>query len=146
MTEPPTPNIGLLREVLVHIDAHPKSWGQGFFVAEDPQCGTTHCVAGWALLLSGCYYTDGQEFFPLGRRSAVEASTVAQRLLGITTDQALNTEDGWGLFYDEANRDDIQRIAEKLAAEAGCSYEQREPRDHETRERLTPAAGQGWLL
>jgi hypothetical protein len=45
-------NTGLARAVLDHLDAHPEAHNQyrwGF----RGECGTTACIAGWALILSG---------------------------------------------------------------------------------------------
>ena len=41
-------NVALLREVKAHILADPDS-----FRMDQWSCGTAHCIAGWALLLSG---------------------------------------------------------------------------------------------
>lgn len=49
-----TVNEALLRDVVAHIEADPASWDQEAYVSSPaPECGTTYCVAGWALKLSG---------------------------------------------------------------------------------------------
>jgi hypothetical protein len=42
------------RKVLDQIEAHPETWNQSFW-----HCGTTHCFAGWAQILSGKPADDG---------------------------------------------------------------------------------------
>lgn len=45
-------NVPLLRKVMDHITAHPEEYDQREYAVRT-DCGTTHCVAGWALALSG---------------------------------------------------------------------------------------------
>ena len=37
-----------LKQIIDHIEAHPETWNQG-----DWRCGTTHCLAGHAQIMSG---------------------------------------------------------------------------------------------
>jgi hypothetical protein len=46
------PNIELLKRTLRYIEDHPYSWDQATFYTYD-ECGTSHCFAGWAVVLSG---------------------------------------------------------------------------------------------
>jgi hypothetical protein len=48
VTAPPTPNAELAYAVLDQIDAHPETWNQATW-----DCGTSACIAGWAVRLSG---------------------------------------------------------------------------------------------
>jgi len=45
------PNIPLLRKVMEHITAHPEEYDQREYAVRT-ECGTTHCIAGWAVALS----------------------------------------------------------------------------------------------
>lgn len=46
------PNIPLLRKTLEHITAHPEEWDQETWATQTP-CGTTACLAGWAVTFAG---------------------------------------------------------------------------------------------
>lgn len=117
MTDP-KPNLDLLRRVLRQIDDHPETWEQGDYAVKGP-CGTAFCVAGHAVVMSGykikwcegvddnthessCTTVDGQLVPPL-----------AEQLLGITS------EESDSLFFGGNSRDNIQRIAEAIAANRG---------------------------
>jgi hypothetical protein len=45
-------NVPLLRKVIEHITEHPTEWSQGSWGVKTP-CGTSHCFAGHAIVLSG---------------------------------------------------------------------------------------------
>jgi hypothetical protein len=45
-------NVPLLRKVIEHITEHPSEWGQGNWGLKTA-CGTSHCFAGHAAILSG---------------------------------------------------------------------------------------------
>lgn len=47
----PVPNIDLLAQVILHIEAHPETWEQ-----ETWRCDTGMCFAGWATQLSGAVW------------------------------------------------------------------------------------------
>jgi hypothetical protein len=72
-------NEAFLREVLAFIELHQDRWDQRVW-AEERSCGTTHCLAGWAVTLAeaGTQDTDAVHDF------AVEAA----RLLGLSAEQA----------------------------------------------------------
>lgn len=127
--EPPVPNLPLLRKVLDHIDAHPEEWNQGtwgenFATYSDPEaakryeearlgrplCGTTHCIAGHAVAM-----TEGIRWVGANVRPMVDDGWYAAgaRVLGLTADEASD------LFESDNRREDIQRIAEQIAARAG---------------------------
>jgi hypothetical protein len=115
-----TLNTGLLRAVLAHIDAHPELHDQRAFDTRT-ECGTAHCVAGWACLLSGQYTYDARwQVFRDGRKESVDPGATARTLLGITEQQAwAQGENHIGLFDGDASRSQLQEIAEELATEAG---------------------------
>ncbi len=48
-----TPNFVLLRYVLNHLEHHPDRWDQRYWFQPRPGCGTTHCFAGWTVILAG---------------------------------------------------------------------------------------------
>lgn len=59
----PQLNEDLLERCLTQIVEHPETWNQqAWGQAERPkhetECGTTHCLAGWAMVLSGEYATE----------------------------------------------------------------------------------------
>lgn len=49
-------NIPLLRKVMEHITTHPEEYDQREYAVRS-DCGTSHCIAGWALALSGREFT-----------------------------------------------------------------------------------------
>jgi len=93
MTEPSIthdPTADLLRAVADQIEAHPETWDQNHFEARS-ECGTTYCVAGWALRLS-------HQQIP-----ATGASRDAAPLLGITSDLAETVFLEWWELFDAAD-------------------------------------------
>lgn len=60
------------RKVLDHIKKHPETWNQ-----ESWHCGSSHCLFGWAQIMSGCdevdfnARTDGRAFFEISQKDAV---------------------------------------------------------------------------
>lgn len=106
--ERPEQGLPLLRAVLKQIDDHPETWNQ-----QRLACRTTCCIAGHAVVMRGhdlkigmygsAYYTvDDNCIWDLG---ALE--------LGLTEDEA------YSLFHEDNSREDIQRIAEQVAANRG---------------------------
>jgi hypothetical protein len=51
-TPTPTLNLPLAEAVLEQITTHPETHDQGNFGVRRPDCGTTYCIAGWAIALS----------------------------------------------------------------------------------------------
>lgn len=113
MEKKPKLNVALLKQIVKHLREEPKrynqsNWGKRVEVTEPgaPACGTQGCIAGWATLLSvpqelwtnlfagGVFYPlaveDGGGWLRDLHKSA--ASNVAQRLLGLTDEEA------YGLF------------------------------------------------
>lgn len=86
-----TLDIPLARKVLEHIEAHPEEHNQAYFAGRN-ECGTTACIAGHTLLVSGQYHLgafDGEEFEFIQSATGeyVIASDTAQEMLGLTQDQ-----------------------------------------------------------
>ena len=129
-----TPNIELLDKVLKHIEDHPEAWSQADWrteydeaLAVDPEsgreilavdCGTAFCFAGWACQMEGGKWADTTSLIPIDEDDpfdilgddTVFASTRAQRLLGLTSEQA---ED---LFRSENTLDDIREMVAEIKA------------------------------
>ena len=111
------PNIPLLRRILVQIDAHPELYNQRVFANA---CGSSHCVAGWALELNGEHHYDvHREIYVDSADRAVDPGDTAAAILGISLNQAWQDGDNPGLFSPRITRAEIQAIAERLAAQAG---------------------------
>jgi hypothetical protein len=81
-------NVRLLRRVQKHIKAEPRRMKMKQWVDRNlreraesakPPCGTTACIAGWALTLNGKRLRDGVNYMEQGRK-----------LLGLTWDEARN--------------------------------------------------------
>lgn len=109
----PTPNLPLLRQVLRHIDTHPKEWNQHRW-AERDECGTTCCVAGWTCVFAGYeiewrHYCKFTEYLTNG----CCICTKAWQLLGLIEDERAE------LFAGYATREYIEAVAERIAKRAG---------------------------
>jgi hypothetical protein len=74
-----TANEPLFREIISTIEVDPDSWSQDDYIKESG-CGTTYCIAGWALVLSG-----QKGLFTNNRQEAHDA---ARRLLRLDEHQA----------------------------------------------------------
>jgi len=102
----PKLNVSLLRRIIRHLSEEPKrynqsQWGIQVDPAEKPEapaCGTQGCIAGWAVLLNvpqelwGNLFA-GEAFSStakhVGNMRFTPATEAAQRLLGLTNDEAL---------------------------------------------------------
>lgn len=109
-------NIPLARKVLEHIEAHPEEHAQAHFASKN-ECGTTACIAGHALLLSGAYRIDnfdGDEFdfFEASTGKLVLPSDTAQGLLGLTHDQREE------LFFALQDKDEALEYLRNLITDA----------------------------
>lgn len=126
--ETPTPNVALLDETLAWIWAHPEEWKQEYW-----RCETGMCFAGWAAELAGAVWLTGTEdarshlvkaeaddppehislsAMRFGASDAVWVRTRAQRLLGLTWDEAD------ALFMETNRLVDIRRIVGEIRARA----------------------------
>lgn len=90
-------NLHLLTRVRDHIRAHPEQHDQFYWVRKS-ECGTTGCIAGWAVLLNGDALEPGKHF-----SGEHDVSTMDYALMD--------------------NRDTISHFAQQLL---GLSYSQRE--------------------
>lgn len=73
------------RKVLDHVVAHRDQFDMGSWGYTNSVCGTSACLAGWAMLLSGYTLDENDDTFhrPDGVRVRDEGSE-AQQLLGLT--------------------------------------------------------------
>lgn len=118
----PELNIRLFQKIHAQIESFPESHNQGSW-----ECGTSRCVAGWAVHL-----TTGQPVYatiglhPATRELAGELGVrtgsipaVARRLLGVTADEAGR------LFYaDDEQAAEAVRLAATGQADAFARYVQ----------------------
>jgi len=126
-----TVNADLLKRTLTHIETHPDTWNQAEY-----RCRTGLCFAGWAAVLAGGVWlstdpdgvdrdvlvaTDEEiargDAIPVwdaydDKRMGVPAHDRAQRLLGLTGEQALR------LFAGSNTIHDLRRIVAELCGEA----------------------------
>jgi|SRR5580765_737583 hypothetical protein len=45
-------NVELAQDVLGHIELHPETWDQKWWASKRPACETSHCFAGWAVVIA----------------------------------------------------------------------------------------------
>ena len=98
------PNTPLLRRIMEHVTAHPDEHDQSSWGYRDG-CGTTRCIAGWAVELSDAEplwrapLRFGQ--FRGGARMAdgrmLDVQDAAAELLGLTHAQALDLFEAWDI-------------------------------------------------
>lgn len=83
-------NVDLLRRALEHITAHPAEWDQGSWWNDGGGCGTSGCVAGWAVHLGrpGVVMTAYSVWAISGDVRLGGIEEFATDLLGLTTHQA----------------------------------------------------------
>ncbi len=126
----PELNTELFKKIHKQITEHPEAHDQGSWEGKRPACGTTRCVAGWALHFA----TDGAEVFHRNEYSVVDAFSpevealaerlgvrmgslhpgqIARPLLGLTGQEAA------GLFY----ADDEQALTLVTLAATGRGIE-----------------------
>lgn len=117
----PTPNLPLLREILAYIDEHPEQHNQDWWAHAEEGCGTTYCVAGWAVHLRG--YSIEWAPFGDGEYQADYCRDVNgdRRLIGAAAMELLGLTDGEAtqLFTGCDNRDEVRDVAERIAKRAG---------------------------
>jgi hypothetical protein len=101
------PDFEKLDDVMNFIEAHPEMHAQEIWGATS-SCGTTACFAGWTALLNG-YHLDARDNF---RRDTdgqvVSPADVAQRILGLSYEQA-----GY-MFWGTRSRSQLRRFIESL--------------------------------
>ena len=120
-------NAELGRKVLDYVTAHRDQFDMNVFGEHVPACGTTACLAGWALLLSG-YQITGFDLFARPDGTEVSGETLSREagwLLGIPAEE-FDADGECPLFYVEDDDEAIERFralveaAEQLGREAGA--------------------------
>lgn len=113
--ERPEPGLPLLRAVLKQIDDHPETHDQSV-MARKTACETALCVAGHAVALRG----HKLQFDEDGDEGQAYYTTDGERIWDLA-ERELEIDEDWSydLFYAENSREDIQRIAEQIAADRG---------------------------
>lgn len=130
------PNVELLRRTLEHIEANPREWDQGKWAEDNYPCGTSHCFAGWAVVLSGAAFAQeadgivsgrvvepGQN--PFDRAEWRDVAEYAAQILGLPAPETPVKETGQisgaiPLLFDACNDlDDLRRIVGELCEQAG---------------------------
>lgn len=111
MSDSPTRNAELLREVADEIEAAPKEFDMGWHKRTTETCGTTMCIAGWAVDLSPGIHmvmnpaeggvTIGSDA-RLDDGGVVEAYIAAADLLGLTCYEAADLFHSDGLTSSQA--------------------------------------------
>jgi hypothetical protein len=92
-------NIELGRRVLEHVTTHRGQFSMAIWGQWDPQCGTTACLAGWAMILSGYRFTEREDFIrPDG--SAVRPGIEGDEAAGLLD---LSYEERYGSDEDECS-------------------------------------------
>lgn len=81
-----------MKKIRDWITEHPESYNQDLWGSQT-ECGTKHCIAGWACVLSGVqlswYYAyDDDVSYTFMTKDGAHISTVARDLLGLSSDQA----------------------------------------------------------
>lgn len=120
------PNTELLKKTLAYIEEHPTTWNQLHWTGHKHECGTTHCFAGWAAVLSGAQPDDDDEVrrdklpadiadvefehWPAAK-GFLHVADAARHLLGLTKAEAD------GLFRADNGLDDLRRIVAELCGE-----------------------------
>lgn len=90
------PELG--RMILKQAEAFPETFDMGDYVSSDNTCGTSACIAGWAMLFSG-YELDKDDVFirPDGSEVGNEFEE-GKDLLGLSSDE---------LYYPDSNYDTL---------------------------------------
>jgi hypothetical protein len=111
-------NTELGRKVLEHVTAHRGQFDMSIYVDADPECGTTACLAGWAMLLSGYRAADASVMRPDGSY-VIDKSNEAARLLGLDHAEQYGSYGDCTLFGEFSEERAIERFRAILeAAEA----------------------------
>ena len=98
----------IIDKILAQVLMFPETHDQDMFMDTAAQCGTTFCVAGWAVHFSDEYeiIETGNTGYPVRKRDHVELlwSESGQDILGITEDQANH------LFFETNNEEAISYL------------------------------------
>lgn len=121
-----TPNIPLLRKAVEWAEAEAlkdpteSEWIQDFWRTTpqdytetygETRCGTAYCIAGYMCQISGLSWVTSDDVLVDGEPTF--AGTVAARLLGLPWERARDLFQGYNTI------EDVRRIANEIAAEAG---------------------------
>lgn len=102
-------NEPLLRQTVKYIENNPEGWNQAQFESHET-CGTTRCLAGWAIALHHGEFTDIYKTIPFD----YNASQYAAELLGLTETQ----EERLFYYYD----DDINSFKKRITEYTGVEF------------------------
>jgi hypothetical protein len=124
-------NIELGRRVLEHVTTHRSHFDMGIWGLWDPECGTTACLAGWAMLLSG-YRVNAQEDFIRPDGSAVRPGIEGDEAAGLLdlsyVERYGSDEDECSLFTAPDEDTAIERFRALVEAAEESLLAAREPR------------------
>lgn len=108
-----TPNVRLFDAALSTIHAKPKAYDQRYWVGIHAECGTTHCLAGWGIMLAypearfQMDDLDGVDVVYIDRDDW-DIRTLATQLFGLTPYEALY------LFEGDRTIDEIESAVKEL--------------------------------
>lgn len=100
-------NVDLMLAVREQITSHPETHDQDSWGRRGPECGTTHCIAGWAAVLSG-RSLEWNEGGYANTTEGVDVGRAAEVLLG------LNGNEAWALFHSLDNSDALAKLDELI--------------------------------
>jgi hypothetical protein len=111
-----------LREVMIHVTYEPKRLDMGNWAStdRDSPCGTTACVAGWAVILRGklpVVISLGAMHLPYGH----EAEEVGRELLGLTEEEARLLFHTWNENVWTAVEEITEGAVNRAEVEAYCA-------------------------
>ncbi|WP_055566013.1 hypothetical protein [Streptomyces atriruber] len=107
-----TINVDLLLEIREQITSHPETHDQEQW-GKRTGCGTTHCIAGWAAVLTGAAlaWTDAADLDDINGDEVVtyaddheNPSVYAQRVIGLPPGEVI------GLFYELDNAEALEAL------------------------------------
>ena len=108
-----TRNTELFDRIAAQIEAHPELYDQGTF-GERTECGTAHCIAGHAVVLSGGHRPRGRQLWNhvrIKRGPVMDIEECAAKLLGLGFFESLRLFRGsWIPPEGESVPDALRRI------------------------------------
>lgn len=113
-------NKELANRVLEQIEAHPETWDQSEWACfSDNECGTSHCFAGWAVMLTDPYELNRDEQAIRNRRE-VDIQGQAMSALGLNYDFLIESEYRaviHPLFNSNNSLEDLKRLVIEYSKE-----------------------------
>lgn len=107
------PNNDKIREVMIHVTRHPERLDMNHWGSKQTPCGTTACLAGWAMLLNGIPHRWGAtgELHLVNLNDDIEE--VAGEILGLNYNEC-------GVFYasDEQLWPEVEALTEGVVNRA----------------------------